>query len=123
MSKPVVLILEDDATSAEALSFILHDWGAEVVHVPHGVAPEALPALLAERLDGARYIITDYHLGDGPDGITIAQRLLESAPQARLLVLSGSFHGRATAAAAKAGIEIMQKPARADAIIAWLERK
>jgi len=61
-------------------------------------------------------------LGDGPDGLTIARDLLAAAPLARLLVLSGSFHGGAFAAAAASGFEIMLKPARADAIIDWLER-
>jgi ActR/RegA family two-component response regulator len=61
-------------------------------------------------------------LGAEPDGITLVRRLTQSAPQARVLVLSGSFQGRATAAAARAGFEVMNKPARAGAIVAWLER-
>jgi len=115
--KPLALIIEDDAVSAEALALILSDWGAEVAHSVDG----ALGAL-GDRLSQLRWIITDFHLGRGPDGVTLVQRLAQSAPQARILVLSGSFHGRATASAAAAGFEVMQKPARAEAIIAWLER-
>lgn len=118
MTKPLILILEDDAISAEALSLILHDWGAEVFHVPHA---DPVAGCGAE-IGAAEYIITDYHLGDGQDGLTIAQDLLAAAPRARLLVLSGSFHGRASAAAAASGFEVMLKPSRAEAIIAWLER-
>lgn len=117
-AKPLALIIEDDANSAEALAFILRDWGAEVAHATGGEALKALEA----RLGDVRWIITDFHLGAGADGVTLVRRLSRLAPQARVLVLSGSFHGRATAEAATAGFEVMQKPARADAIVAWLER-
>ncbi len=30
--KPLALVIEDDASSAEALSLILRDWGADVLH-------------------------------------------------------------------------------------------
>jgi DNA-binding NtrC family response regulator len=118
-SKPLALIIEDDHGSAEALALILSDWGAEVAH---GIDSDGAEAALGDRADEVRWIITDFHLGRGPDGITLVKRLTQSAPQARVLVLSGSFHGRATDAAAEAGFEVMQKPARAEAIVAWLER-
>lgn len=114
---PLVAILEDDAASAEALAIILHDWGAQVVH---GIGLDKLVAALGPRLGDVRYIITDFHLGDGPDGVSLVSTLASAVPNARVLVLSGSFHGRASAAAAKAGFDVMQKPARADAIVAWL---
>jgi CheY-like chemotaxis protein len=117
-SKPLALIIEDDPGSAEALSLILRDWGADVAHAASDGAIEAYKGRFAD----LRWIITDFHLGAGPDGVTLVQRLAGFAPQARVLVLSGSFHGRATAAAADAGFEVMQKPARAEAIVAWLER-
>lgn len=117
-SRPLALIIEDDPSSAEALTLILRDWGADVAHADSDTALEAHKARLAD----LSWIITDFHLGAGPDGVTIVQRLSKLAPQARVLVLSGSFHGRATAAAADAGFEVMQKPARAEAIVAWLER-
>jgi ActR/RegA family two-component response regulator len=117
--KPLALIIEDDPGSAEALALILRDWGAEVVH---GASDDAVEDVLRGRHAELRWIITDFHLGAGPDGVTLVQRLAKAAPQARVLVLSGSFHGRATAAAARAGLEVMQKPARAEAIVGWLER-
>lgn len=118
-NKPLVLIIEDDPSSAEALAFILRDWGADVVH---GTDNAAVMAAIGPRLADLRWIITDFNLGNELDGVTLVQRLKQSAPVARVLVLSGSFHGRASAAAEKAGFELMQKPARADAIVAWLER-
>lgn len=114
----LVLLVEDDAAAAEALVMILRDWGAEVIHG----ADDAGIAAVAERLPEVRWIITDFHLGKGEDGIALIKRLRGDAPDARVLVLSGSFSGRATAEAADAGFEVMQKPARAKSIIEWLER-
>lgn len=116
--RPLALIIEDDPGSAEALALILADWGASVIQV---TGWEELSEY-SDRLAKLRWIITDFHLGSGPDGVTMVQRLAATAPQARVLVLSGSFHGRATEAAAQAGLEVMQKPARAETIVAWLER-
>jgi ActR/RegA family two-component response regulator len=118
--KPLVVVIEDDPTSAEALTLILSDWGAEVVS---GDDAETLADALAPRAASIGWIITDFHLGEGPDGVVGVQRLRAAAPQARVLVLSGSFHGRATEVAAEHGLPVMHKPARADAIVAWLEAK
>jgi len=117
-NQPLALIIEDDPPSGEALSFIVADWGAEVAFGRDGDEAEAA---IAGRFDDLRWIITDFHLGDGPHGISVVQRLVAFAPHARVLVLSGSFHGKAQAVAATTGYELMQKPARASAIIAWLE--
>ena len=64
--RPLALIIEDDEASAEALSFIVNDWGAEVLASADGAMAEAA---IAGRLDQLRWIITDFHLGDGPDGV------------------------------------------------------
>lgn len=116
--KPLALIIEDDADSSEALGFILRDWGADVI----AARDEAGVDALGDRVGQVSFIITDFHLGRGADGVTLVQRLTQAAPRARVLVLSGSFHGRAPDAAAAAGLDVMQKPARAEAIIAWLDR-
>jgi DNA-binding response OmpR family regulator len=118
MARPLALIIEDDPMSAEALALILKDWGAEVMQGSDAACVDAAH----DRKDDLRFIITDFHLGPGPDGITLTRRLRQAAHQARVLVLSGSFHGRAMAAADDAGYEVMQKPARAEAILEWLER-
>lgn len=117
--RPLILIIEDDPQSGEALALILSDWGAEVLRCENG---DTVDARMQGRWGELACIITDFHLGNGPDGITLVQRLSQLAPHARVLVLSGSFHGRATAVAARSGLEVMQKPARAEAIVAWLER-
>lgn len=117
--KPLVLVLEDDAVVADALTLTLSDWGAEVCH---GLSLGALLERAGARIHEALFIITDFHLGPGPDGISLAPTLLAAAPRARILVVSGSLNGRAYDAAQRAGYECLQKPARAADIIAWLER-
>jgi len=118
-AKPLVIIFEDDDASADGLTLILQDWGAEVLRA-EAVAP--ITDVLGQRVGDIACIITDFNLGPGPNGVTLTQELLAQAPRARVLVLSGSFHGRAALSAAAAGYEIMQKPATAVSIIEWLER-
>jgi DNA-binding NtrC family response regulator len=116
---PLALLVEDDAAAAEALLLILRDWGAEVIHGQDG---DALVSAVGSRLGEVRWIITDFHLGKGENGVALVKRLRTAAPASRVLVLSGSFTGRATSDAAEAGFDVMQKPARAKSIIEWLER-
>jgi DNA-binding response OmpR family regulator len=115
----LILLIEDDAAAAEALLLILRDWGAEVI-VSHDGA--SFPTSARERMSEVRWIITDLHLGDGEDGITRVQRLRGAAPNARVLVLSGSFTGQTTSQAVEAGFDVIDKPAHAKSIIEWLER-
>ena len=120
MTKPLILVLEDDPVAGEALSLILRDWGAEILLC---TGAGDLDLVLGDRADALTYVITDFHLGSGPDGVTLISRLKLVAPQVRVLVLSGSTHGRAAEAAAQAGFDAMQKPARPGDIIAWLVRE
>lgn len=120
MPRPLILILEDDTVSAEALALVLSDWGAEVFHAPDRTA---LERRAPDGLRDLRYIIADYHLGDGPDGIALACAVMQAAPNAKALVLSGFFRfSDAEARAAEAGFEILPKPADPGSILAWLER-
>lgn len=117
-NKPFVLVLEDDPVSAEALTLVLQDWGAEVAHAPNA---SHLDRALQNRVAEVEFIIADYDLGEGPNGVAIAHDLLRHAQEARVLVLSGTLRARSDVAARNAGFAMMQKPARATAIVAWLE--
>jgi ActR/RegA family two-component response regulator len=118
-AKPLVVVIEDDLACADALGLILDDWGAEVVV---GGSAAEIAATLGLRSASVGWIITDFNLGDGPDGITGLRPLTLAAPRARILVLSGSFRGQAAKAAQAAGLDVMSKPADRDAIVTWLER-
>jgi DNA-binding NtrC family response regulator len=114
-----VVIIEDEPAAADALALIVRDWGADVAV---GVNAKTVTEQLGSRVNEVGWIITDFDLGPGPDGVTSVQEFTAAAPGVKVLVLSGSLHGRATAAAAKAGYEMMKKPARAEKIVSWLER-
>lgn len=119
LGKPLALVLEDDESAAEALSLLLRDWGAVVLQCPPAQSPLDV---LGGRLPDLRWIITDYDLGGGVNGVKVARRLADDAPTARVLVLTGSVGAAADREAAAAGFELMRKPAPPDAILAWLER-
>lgn len=114
-----VVIIEDEPAAADALAMIIRDWGADVAV---GADTTAITEQLGPRVNEVGWIITDFDLGPGPDGVTLTQAFAAGAPAAKILVLSGSHNGRAAAAAAKAGYDSMQKPARAEKIVSWLER-
>jgi CheY-like chemotaxis protein len=116
--RPLILLLEDDDASAEAMQIVLHDWGADVVH---GADAENVASAAGSRASTARVIITDFHLPVA-DGVTAAKQLRKRAPGARVLVLSGSLNNDARRAAKGAGYAFMPKPAPKRDIIAWLER-
>jgi CheY-like chemotaxis protein len=118
-AKPLALVLEDDPSASEALALLLQDWGAEVVL---GVDAVAAMAAVAARTEQLRWIITDYHLGPGADGVSAARLIATIAPKARVLVLTGAPSPQVERHATSAGFEILSKPAPAETILAWLER-
>lgn len=117
--RPLILLLEDDLSSAEAMQLVLRDWGADVVH---GAGAEDIVSVAGARATSAAMIITDFHLPDG-NGVAAAQQLRRRAPRARVLVLSGSLSNDAKHAAKSAGYTFMRKPAPPREIIAWLEQQ
>ena len=118
-SAPTVVIIEDEPASADALSLVVRDWGAQVTV---GTSAKAVVDQLGPRVAEVGWIITDFNLGAGPNGVAGIGDITNAAPDARVLVLSGSMHGQAEASAARAGYAYMQKPARAESIVSWLER-
>lgn len=117
-TSPIVVVMEDDPQSAEALALVLSDWGAEPIV---GDRPEPVLARLGARASKISCIITDYQLGDGFTGMDAIRTLSKHAPAARVLVLTGAFDSRSQARSSAAGHDVIFKPAGADAIVAWLE--
>lgn len=118
-ARPLIFLLEDDRAAADALTLVLRDWGADVVH---GVNVGEVLSICGAHAGRAAIIITDFHLGGATNGVALAQELNTHAPQARVLVLSGSTSSEAHRAANEAGFAFLQKPARPQDIIAWLDR-
>lgn len=119
-TSPIVVVMEDDPQSAEALALVLSDWGAEPVV---GDRPGPVLRQLGARAGEISCIIADYHLGGDFTGIEAIRALSEHAPEARVLVLTGAFDNPSQARSSAAGHDVIFKPARADAIVAWLETR
>jgi ActR/RegA family two-component response regulator len=117
-ARPLIFLLEDDRSAADALQLVLRDWGADVVH---GVSVGDVITAGGPRARDASMIITDFHLSDATNGVSLARELRDHAPYARVLVLSGSTSGEAQRAANDAGYAFLRKPAAPKDIIAWLE--
>lgn len=117
-TRPLILLLEDDCASAEAMQIVLRDWGADVVH---GADADDVVQNAGAKAARATIIITDFHLMD-TDGVSAAKQLRKRAPRAQVLVLSGSLNNDAKRAAKGAGYTFMQKPAPPGDLVAWLER-
>lgn len=109
---PFALVLADDAASADALSMLLRDWGAEVVEA--GSRPDE------PRMRRAKWVVADLDLGARPGGLELARALLDAAPLARGLMLSGAFAESAAKVASAAGFLVLNKPVCPDRIRAWL---
>jgi DNA-binding response OmpR family regulator len=116
--RPLILLLEDDVASAEAMQLVLRDWGAEVVH---GADAADIVSNAGAHTASARIIITDFHLL-ATNGVSAAKQLRKRAPHARVLVLSGSLSNDAKHAAKDAGYAFMRKPTPSRDIIAWLDQ-
>ena len=115
----LVLLLEDDRRSAEALAMLLDDWGYECIHGPNFEA--ALPAV-RDRVGEVRAFISDYHLQDGATGIEAALMAVEHGITAPVLLLTGTLHGAARQAAGLAGYRFMEKPVAPERLKAWLDK-
>lgn len=117
--RPLILLLEDDQASAEAMKLVLRDWGADVVH---GADVEDIVSSAGAQTAAATMIITDFHLPE-TNGVSAAQQLRKRAPRAHVLVISGSLSNDAKSAAKGAGYAFMRKPTPPRDIIAWLEQR
>lgn len=115
----LVLLLEDDHRSAEALSMLLDDWGYECVHGPS--FETAFPAV-RDRIGEVRAIISDYHLQDGSTGVEAAVKLADRGVTAPVLLLTGTLRGAARQAAGMAGYRFMEKPVAPERLKAWLDQ-
>lgn len=114
----LVLLLEDDRRSAEALAMLLDDWGYECVHGP---SFETAFRGVSERTGEVRAVISDYHLQDGATGIEAAQLTVENGIAAPILLLTGTLRGAARQAAGLAGYRFMEKPVAPERLKAWLD--
>jgi DNA-binding NtrC family response regulator len=116
---PLVLILEDDVRSADALAMLLADWGYECLQ---GETLEAVLPIVRDRAGEFRAVISDYHLASGTTGVDAAKAMKALGVAAPVLLLTGTLRGQARRTAADAGYRFMEKPAPPEHLKAWLQQ-
>ena len=117
MTKPRVLLIEDDDSLREVVSFNLKDGGFEVDATANG--EEALG-----RYDAARHavVLTDLKM-PGMDGMEVLGRILAIEPQAVVVVMT-AFGSLETAVSAMRGgaFHYVEKPVNTPTLLAVLRR-
>ncbi|MGV9009925.1 hybrid sensor histidine kinase/response regulator [Brevundimonas sp.] len=109
-----VLCVDNDPAILEALSALLARWGVRMT-----AAVDARTALAVEgTFDVA---LVDLHLGDGPDGLVVADTLRRRGLGHIALITADADESLATRAAA-AGATLMAKPVKPAALKAFLSR-
>ena len=116
-SRPTLLLVEDDDSLREIMSFNLEEAGYEIVAVEDGTT--ALSTYDEKRHD---LVITDVRLPD-VDGLEVLRRIREMNPEAVVLVITayGSLD-RAVEAMQRGAFHYIEKPVNKRALNAVLER-
>lgn len=113
-----VLLIEDNADSAETLAMLLESEGHEVRIASNGAAGVGLAAQWLPDV-----VVSDLGLPGEVDGYSVARKLKGDARTAgiRLLALSGYADDEAARASLAAGFDAhMAKPVEIDALARWL---
>lgn len=118
LSRPLILVLEDDAAAAAALMTLLDDWGYDAAR---SAGLSGLDDALGGRAAQVRAVISDYHLADGAAPEAVAG-LRARGVDVPVLMMTGTLRGRARADARAGHHDFLEKPAAAGDILAWLKR-
>jgi two-component system nitrogen regulation response regulator NtrX len=112
MSRPVVLIIDDEPGIRELLGQILGDEGYETTAVASG--EEGLEVLDRELID---LVLLDIWL-PGIDGIGVLRRLREQGHSVPVIVISGHASGEQAVAAIREGAQdFLEKPLSYDRVV------
>ena len=114
--RPVVLVVEEEATERVALAEHLTDGGYEVVEASD--SDEALAALKSN--SKVRAVVTDAHVPGKIDGHELAQLVREQWPDIAMIMTSG--HSDATSGPVPDGGEFIVKPYLLEHLLPTLRR-
>ncbi len=84
MTKPRILLVDDDASVRDMLQSAMEGDGFEVVKASN--VTEALKCIVAQDFD---VLLSDLHMPNAGDGFTVVSAMHHAHPQAVTLVLSG----------------------------------
>ena len=117
VTKPRVLLVEDDRAVRSALMGSLESAGFDVIGVEE--AGPALDVLARRRID---VVITDYHL-PGIAGLDLLAAIRGTAPGTILILYSGGMTEELAAEARDYGVAVvLEKPISAELLIAAVRR-
>jgi CheY-like chemotaxis protein len=115
-----VLVIEDEEPIREALGGLLREWGHEAV-----VAASAREAAQAQRRlpRPPDLIVSDLHLGDGPDGIAAIAAVREHwGCEVPAVLVTGDTTPPELRRAMDSGLQLLVKPVGAGRLMSLLQR-
>jgi two-component system cell cycle sensor histidine kinase/response regulator CckA len=103
-----ILLVEDEDMVRQLAERVLREYGYSVLVASHGA--EALE-LAAQRLDAIQLMITDVIMPGGMNGKQLADRMVETRPEMKVLYISGYADGSLfSREGRKARIHLLEKP-------------
>ncbi len=103
-----ILLVEDEDMVRQLADRVLRDYGYSVLVASHGT--EALQ-LAAQQLDAIQLMITDVIMPGGMNGKQLADRMVETRPEMKVLYISGYADGSLfSKERSKARMHLLEKP-------------
>ncbi len=117
--KPAVLVIEDDAAVLDALELVLGLEGYPIRVADSAAAAEAIFARHGAEID---VVVSDYHLGDGRNGLELLEKLRATASRdLPAVILSGDTSSVLASIESVSRVELLRKPVDARQLILLLE--
>ncbi len=117
--KPAVLVIEDDAAVLDALELVLGLEGYPIRVADSAAAAEAIFARHGAEID---VVVSDYHLGDGRNGLELLEKLRATASRdLPAVILSGDTSSVLASIESVSRVELLRKPVDARQLILMLE--
>ncbi|RAI57334.1 ATP-binding response regulator [Roseicella frigidaeris] len=114
----LVLLVENDDATLAAMARLLDRWGCHVLPVRALASLRRLAGGLERHPD---LLVTDYHLDDDVDGLSVVARLRRRfGAELPAIVVSADHSEEVAAASRRAGCELLRKPVRPAALRALM---
>jgi CheY-like chemotaxis protein len=114
-----VLLVDDNPLVRESLGLVLQHKGFEVATAAS--APQALALIAAERFD---VLLTDLHMPQAGDGLTVVSAMRHSQPHVVTIVFSGFPEMRAAAAAILLQVDqVLVKPMGVESLLQTIQEQ
>jgi CheY-like chemotaxis protein/nitrogen-specific signal transduction histidine kinase len=108
LTDKLVIVVDDEGEILEGMKVLLAGWGAQVISSTTG---DDVVAAVYEAGIPPDLLIVDYRLGDGDNGIQIAQRIRQELdPELPAILVTGSTTPDLAAQAHAAGLGFLLKP-------------